>query len=112
MLQLSDVLCLTSQLEGGANIVMEALACGKPILSTRIEGSLGLLGTSYPGYFPVGNAHTLTRLLNKFENQPAYRASLRHHIEQLKGITEPQFELQAWKRLLDEINVSHIHHNQ
>ena len=103
ILQLADVLCLTSKLEGGANVVMEALACGKPILSTRIEGSLGLLGTRYPGYFPVGNAVALSRLLNRFENQPAFRTTLKRHIQQLKDITRPSSELHVWRRLLDEI---------
>ena len=107
ILQLSDLLCLTSQLEGGANVMMEALACAKPILATRIEGSLGLLGTRYPGYFPVGNAVALTRLMNRFENQPAFRTILREHIQQLKDITRPSSELSVWQRLLDEINYEH-----
>ena len=41
----------SSVLEGGANAVLEAMAMGVPVLASRIEGNLGLLGDDYPGYF-------------------------------------------------------------
>ena len=50
----SRVLVLTSQMEGGANAVCEAIACSVPVISSRISGSIGLLGEDYPGYFPAG----------------------------------------------------------
>ena len=37
----------------------EAIACGVPTISTRIAGSVGLLGEDYPGYFPVGDTEAL-----------------------------------------------------
>ena len=49
------LLVLTSELEGGANVVSEALAASVPVLSSHIAGSVGLLGADYPGYFPVGD---------------------------------------------------------
>ena len=49
------LLALTSRLEGGANVVSEAIASGVPVLSSYIAGSVGILGADYPGYFPVGD---------------------------------------------------------
>src|SRR5207244_2892483 len=40
----ADLLALSSVSEGGANVVTEAIACSVPVVSTRIDGSLGILG--------------------------------------------------------------------
>lgn len=44
----------SSILEGGANSVLEAMTMGVPVLASRIEGNVGLLGDDYPGYFEEG----------------------------------------------------------
>jgi glycosyltransferase involved in cell wall biosynthesis len=49
MLASSRLMALTSRLEGGANAVSEAIACSVPVISSRISGSIGLLGEEYPG---------------------------------------------------------------
>ena len=51
----AQALVLSSLSEGGANAVSEAVAGGVPVLASRIDGSVGLLGRDYPGYFPVGD---------------------------------------------------------
>ena len=61
------LLSLTSELEGGANVISEAIALGVPVVSSRIAGSLGLLGTDYPGYFPFGDTQALADLLRRAE---------------------------------------------
>ena len=50
---------LSSVSEGGANVISEAVAAGVPVLASRIDGSVGLLGRDYPGYFPVGDTAAL-----------------------------------------------------
>ena len=56
---------LSSLSEGGANVISEAVAAGVPVLASRIDGSVGLLGRDYPGYFPVGDTAALARLLHR-----------------------------------------------
>ena len=58
----SRLMVLSSVMEGGANVISEALAASTPILSSRIEGSVGLLGEEYPGYFEVGDSEGLAKL--------------------------------------------------
>ena len=50
----SHAMVISSRMEGGANVVCEALRIGVPVLASRISGNVGLLGRGYPGYFPAG----------------------------------------------------------
>jgi len=100
VLAASKMLVLTSRLEGGANVVSEAIAAGVPVLSTRIDGSVGILGEDYPGYFPVGDAQALADLLRNAETDPEFYADLRQRIEGLAPLVDPAREREAWKRLL------------
>lgn len=42
---------------------MEAVTSGTPVLASRIDGNLGMLGADYAGYFPPGNAEALAALI-------------------------------------------------
>lgn len=99
----SAALVLTSRLEGGANAVSEALALGVPILSTRIPGSVGLLGDDYPGYFPVGDAAALAGLLRRAETDPGFLAELADHVRARAWVTAPTEERRRWAALLAEL---------
>ena len=72
----SHVLVLSSKMEGGANVVSEALAVPVPVIASRISGSIGLLGEAYPGYFTVGDTAGLARLLEKVERDVGYYQEL------------------------------------
>ena len=71
------LLSLTSQMEGGANVISEAVTIGVPVLSSAISGSIGLLGEEYAGYFPVGDTQALARLLERAETDAAFYELLR-----------------------------------
>ncbi len=99
----SAALLVTSRAEGGANAVSEAVASTVPVLSTRIEGTVGLLGADYPGYYPVGDAGALATALDRLEHDAAFRAALRAGIERARPLVDPQRERDAWRTLLDEL---------
>lgn len=99
----SRVLALTSLLEGGANVVSEAIACSVPVVSSRIPGSIGILGPEYPGYFTVGDSQELAELLFRNETDQSFHGSLRDHCRHLAPIVNPAQERQSWKDLLDEL---------
>jgi len=97
------LLVLTSRSEGGANVVTEAIAAGVPVLSTRIDGSLGILGDDYPGYFEVGDAAGLAELLTRCEAEPGFLAELRTRVAELRPLVDPARERASWRALLQEL---------
>jgi glycosyltransferase involved in cell wall biosynthesis len=96
-------LVLTSQLEGGANVISEALALGVPVVSSRIAGSLGLLGADYAGYFPVGDTQALADLLLRAETDAGFYDTLSAQCAQRRPLFEPARERQSWQELLREL---------
>ena len=100
----SRLLVLTSEMEGGAHVVCEALACRTPVLSTRIGGSVGLLGESYPGYFPFGETAKLAELMERTERDEEFCEELRRHCRQRESLVDPEVERQSWKALLKELS--------
>ncbi len=97
------LLVLTSEMEGGANVVSEALAVSVPVLSSRIAGSVGLLGENYPGYFPVGDTQALARLLERAETDANFYQTLRDWCLRLRPLVDPARERQSWEDLLREL---------
>ena len=102
----SHALLVTSRLEGGANAVSEAVAAGVPVLSTRIDGTIGVLGPDHPGYFAVGDAVALAALLTRLETDARFVAALRASGERALPLVDPARERAAWKSLLAELGAS------
>jgi glycosyltransferase involved in cell wall biosynthesis len=94
---------LSSRMEGGANVISEALADEVPILASRIAGSVGILGAGYPGFFPTGDTAGLARLLQRAMTDPAFYARLKEWCVKLKPLVDPARERAAWASLLAEL---------
>lgn len=62
-IQAAHVLVHASRMEGGAHVVIEAMRSGTPVLASRIDGNLGLLGAGYEGVFEPGDDAALAALL-------------------------------------------------
>ncbi len=72
----ASVLVHPSRMEGGAHAVIEALRSGTPVLASRIDGNLGLLGADWPATFEPGDAAGLAQWLRRLRDEPALRQSL------------------------------------
>jgi len=105
ILKKSSLCVLSSRMEGGANVLSEAIAASVPILASRIDGNVGILGADYPGYFDVGDTRELARLLTRAESSPEYLAELRARTESLASLADPAREEQAWVALINEIRL-------
>ena len=92
-----------SRMEGGANVVIEALRSGVPVLASRIDGNVGLLGRDYAGYFDVGDAAALAALMQRFATDTAFAAHLRAQCALREARFAPAVERAAVRRLLADM---------
>lgn len=100
----SRALVISSVMEGGARVVGEAAVEGVPVLATRIDGVVGLLGEDYPGYFEVGDTEGLARLLERVERDEEFLEELHAGVSAVAGLFEMEKEREAWRKLLEELN--------
>lgn len=103
ILSKSSLCVLSSRSEGGANVLSEAIAASVPILASRVNGNVGILGKDYPGYFEVGDTVELTRLLTRAESSAAYLAELKAWSKSLAVLADPSREERAWSDLINEL---------
>ena len=92
----AHVLVHPSRMEGGAHVVMEAVMSGTPVLASRIDGNVGMLGEAYDGYFPVGEAQALVTVLERCKNDPHFL----DHLKKQCALRAPLFEPLAEKTSL------------
>jgi putative glycosyltransferase (TIGR04348 family) len=95
----SHAMVISSRMEGGANVVCEALRIGVPVLASRISGNMGLLGAAYPGYFPMGDEKALARLITR-TMQPDFYRRLKRAVSLLRDKVSPPSEARALKKAL------------
>lgn len=103
LLARSHAMAITSLSEGGANVVSEAVVAGVPILASRMDGNVGLLGRDYGGYFPVGDTRALARLMRRIEEEPAFVAALGRALRARAPLFRPAREVAAWRGLLADV---------
>ena len=102
LLARSRLLAQTSVMEGGANVVSEALASGVPVVASDIPGNIGMLGDDYPGYYPVGDEEALARLLHRAETDEGFYEKLKARCEARKRLVTPEREKAALGRLIED----------
>ena len=90
-------------MEGGANVIVEAVTAGTPVLASRISGNIGMLGEDYAGYFPVGDASALARLLLRHLDDPRAYAQIQRQCRRRLPWFRPERERDALTRLLREL---------
>lgn len=99
----SRLMVISSRMEGGANVVCEALARGVPVIASAVSGNIGMLGKKYPGYYPQEDERALARLLWRAESEPAFYRSLVTACATRRSLVAPRRELEALKRLIAEV---------
>jgi putative glycosyltransferase (TIGR04348 family) len=100
------LMVISSVMEGGANVICEALAAGVPVLASQMPGNVGMLGEDYPGYFPVGNERKLARLLSMAETDPDFYAALASHASQRRALMRPEQEASRLRQTVAEFEQS------
>jgi glycosyltransferase involved in cell wall biosynthesis len=101
-LQSLDVLLLPSTWEGQPMVLLQGLACGIPIVASRIEGNVATLGAEHPGLFDLNDdadylaktklcltdSEFRSRLLSYQQTQWGKQAHMQDYIEKLRQLYE------------------------
>jgi putative glycosyltransferase (TIGR04348 family) len=96
----SHVMVISSIMEGGANVVVEAVTAGTPVLASRISGNIGMLGRDYEGYFPAGDDAALAALLERASRDGRFLARIRAQCARRAPLFSPARERRELVRLL------------
>ena len=97
------LMVISSNQEGGANVVSETVVAGVPIIASDIPGNIGLLGRSYEGYYPVRDEAALAGLLERCEMEPKFLDRLERSGRKLKPMFSPAREASALRQVINSI---------
>ncbi len=99
----SRILVSSSRNEGGPAVVGEAIVNGVPIIASKINSHVGLLGATYPGFYPYGDTKQLGRLMLAAETNRKFYRQLKSACRKLKQQFSPALESRNWKQLLGDL---------
>ena len=99
----SHAMAICSLMEGGANVIIEAVTSGVPVLASDISGNRGMLGCDYAGYFPVGDAAALARLIDRSIADPVFYALLKRQCAARAPLFAPEIECANLLLLVDNL---------
>lgn len=88
----AHVLVNSSRMEGGAQVILQAVQSGTPVLASRISGNIGMLGAAYAGYFPVDDDAALAALLLRCATDADFLALLEKQCRERAHLFDPEAE--------------------
>ena len=99
----AHLLIVPSRMEGGANVIVEAVTCGTPVLASRVPGNVGMLGHGYRGYFPPGEPARLAQLVLRCWDDAQFYRSLLQDCRARRTLFAPSRERMALLRIMREL---------
>jgi len=95
----ADVLVLCSSREGWPNVLLEAMACGTPVVATNVGGVAEMLAMEVGILLPSRSSEALTFALEHLCAARPDRQQVRHHAEQFAWDETSRAQLQLFKRI-------------
>ncbi len=99
----ANLLVHPSRMEGGAHVLIEALRSGTPVLASRVDGNLGLLGSDWPLLFAPGDAAALASQLQQLRQHPQILEHLAPQVQARAADFEPAHERAALQALVVQL---------
>ena len=103
----AHLLLVPSRMEGGANVVVEAITAGTSVLGSRMSGNVGMLGDDYPGYFAVGDAQQLAALVARAEGDRRFLGALAAACTRRAPLFTPAAEARALRATVKAALTAH-----
>lgn len=102
----AHLLVIASRMEGGANVIVEAITSSVSVIASDVSGNVGMLGEHYPGYFPFADATACAQLMLRCERDAGFRARIERACEARAPLFAPEREARGIRavvaRLLNE----------
>ena len=76
-------------------MIAEAARIGTPVLASRVSGNVGMLGTRYPGFYPLYDEGALAALIKKAFTSRIFQKSLKRALRSRRGRFAPASERSA-----------------
>lgn len=101
LMRSSDVLVNSSRSEGAPNVLFEAIGWRLPIIASKIDGHVGVLGADYQGYYKVGDTEGLQKLLVRCARDEAFYRQLVSSVDKLAKKYRPGNELKMLRKAIE-----------
>ena len=95
---------ISSRMEGGANVISEALAAQVSVIASHIPGNIGMLGKDYNGYYALEDERRLADLLQRMETDRNFRAVLKKQCAKRLPLVREKRESESLEMLLADIS--------
>ncbi|NML14407.1 glycosyltransferase family 4 protein [Azohydromonas caseinilytica] len=96
----ADMLVLASSREGWANVLLEAMACGTPVVATAVGGSPEVVADAAAGVLVrERSAEGIAQAVRELIHHPRPRAEVRHYAEGFSWEATTQAQLDLFRRL-------------
>ena len=96
----AHLLVNTSRMEGGAQVIIEAVRSATAVLASRVDGNVGMLGPAHAGLFELGDDAALAALIERVRDEPAFLARLRAQTVARDPLFEPAEEQRCLLHLI------------
>jgi len=99
----AQLLVIASKMEGGANVIVEAITAGTPVIASHISGNIGMLGEDYPGFFPFGDTQACAALMHRAETDSRFMKQLAVACAKRAKLFAPEREAAAIRASVQQI---------
>jgi teichuronic acid biosynthesis glycosyltransferase TuaC len=95
----ADALVLASSREGWANVLLESMACGSPVIATRVWGTPELVTSSDVGLLFDRDVESLREAVTQFYKKEYNRKTVRDYAEQFDWFPISEGQLKIFRSL-------------
>lgn len=105
----ADALILASEREGWANVLLESMACGTPVIASNVWGTPEVVAAPEAGILMKERTPSaLVEAVRTMQQQPPERAHTRRYAEQFSWQATTDGQLQLFEKILQKSASNHL----